>query len=200
MYRVLKFRIRVGNVDGGQKSICATLASYWANLQQEIRILLYPFASATFVVFCTDDATIPLLQNVPASIAGVDNVHRKELNPQEMSNFFTGIEALSNTFCTYREPIVPIDTSDAASHNDQADNPAQTDANLADKPAHRGTSGHADSEEKSGKDENESDPNGNPECADKSGLTDTSHHADKSTSSDESSKTDGSEGKCGFDG
>ena len=109
-----------------------------------------------------------------------------------MSNFFTGIEALSNTFCTYREPIVPIDTSGAASPNDQANNPSQTDANLVDKPARRGNSGHADSEEKSGKwnDENESDPNGNPECADKSGLADSLYNADKSSSSDESSNTD----------
>ena len=97
MYRVLKFRIREEDVGGGQKSICATLASYWANLQQEIRILLYPFANATFVVFCTDDSAIPLLQNLPASIAGVNNVYRKELNPQEVSNFISGIQALSNT-------------------------------------------------------------------------------------------------------
>ena len=104
--RVVK--ISIGTDHKPEADIEEIIDTFWAHLAVDYTVTV--FHDHTFIVFVTEDDSLQLLENVPESIAGVDNVKFEELTPEQYGGD-EGIKAL----------LFDIDQSDSDDTSDPAD-------------------------------------------------------------------------------
>ena len=75
MVRIVK--ISIGSNHNPEADLEAIVTSFWAHLVDNVQYIVCVGEDRTVVPFFTEDASLQLLDNVPESIAGVDNVESR---------------------------------------------------------------------------------------------------------------------------
>ena len=77
-----------------------------------VQYVMHMLEDRTFVVFFTEDTSLQLLENVPESIGGVDNVKFEELTSEEVQNEIAGDKELAWLKYWVIDPTDKLDPAD----------------------------------------------------------------------------------------
>ena len=115
MVRIVK--ISIGSNHNPEADLEAIVTSFWAHLPNTVQYTVGVGEDRTVVAFFTEDDSLQLMENVPESIAGVDNVKSEELTPEQ----YGGDEGIKILLCIESDQSDTDDTSDSAEQSEEND-------------------------------------------------------------------------------